>query len=516
MTRRTAPTSTARRDPGAVRVALYRRASTDEGNQPYSLDAQDARLRAHVAGQDTWTVVEDYVERASGKDVAGRSELQRLLADAAAGRFDMVVVARIDRWSRSLVHLLDTVAHLDAAGVGFCSATEHFETSSPIGRLMLQMLGMFAEFERSLIIDRIVRGNAAKVARGLPLTSRVGYGLMVDEDGRITADPATIGVVRRIFDTYVNTTAGTRAIATALNADHLPGPGTKPWGPDAVSRVLRNRAFIGELQHRGTWHPGAHAPVIDQDLFDRAQARADHRRTPAAAARRRGDFLLSGTITCARCGGAYVGTAGTSANGTTVRYYSCARARRYGARTCDGPTLPADALETLVTDAVLDLYADTDLFTQAVTAHLDAHATGQEPLAEEATATRAALADKERVRAKYQADYEADRLSAARYETRAAELDEDITALRARLAHLEAATAQPTVPTTPSPDELAALRAHLERGLREGEAEVRKEFFAALVARLEVHDRDDIRPTFRLYDTSLTEALPVPAGGGHA
>lgn len=86
---------------------------------------------------------------------------------------------------------------LTAAGVSFHSASEHFDTSTPTGVLLLQMLGMFAQFERATIIDRIQKGNAAKLAQGLPLTSRLGYGLGVDKHGRVQADPDAIGVVHR-------------------------------------------------------------------------------------------------------------------------------------------------------------------------------------------------------------------------------------------------------------------------------------------------------------------------------
>ena len=127
-----------------VRVALYRRASTDEANQPYSLDAQEQRLRPYAASHPGWQVVGDYVERASAKDIEGRPQLKALLKAAAAGEFDLVLVARIDRWSRSLGDLLYTVDDLAAAGVAFHSATEHFDTATPMGKLTLQMLGIFA------------------------------------------------------------------------------------------------------------------------------------------------------------------------------------------------------------------------------------------------------------------------------------------------------------------------------------------------------------------------------------
>lgn len=120
---------------------------------------------------------------------------------------------------------------LTAAGVSFHSASEHFDTSTPTGVLLLQMLGMFAQFERSTIIDRIQKGNAAKLSKGLPLTGRVGYGLSVNALGKAEADPDTIGVVRRIFDDYVNERTGAKNIAKALNDDGIPTNGTAHGRP---------------------------------------------------------------------------------------------------------------------------------------------------------------------------------------------------------------------------------------------------------------------------------------------
>lgn len=491
-----------------IRVALYRRASTDEGNQPYSLEAQDQRLRPYVASQPGWVVAADYVERASGKDIDGRPELKRLLRDAAAGKFDLVLVARIDRWSRSLIDLLDTVEHLASHGVAFHSATEHFDTNTPLGKLLLQMLGMFAEFERSMIIDRIQRGNAAKIAQGIPLTSRVGYGLTVDADGRIAADPDTIGIVRRIFDEYTTRERGVKAIAVGLNEDGIPGAGARGWSPQSVSRVLRNRAFVGEVLHRDTWHPGAHDPIVDLDQFEAAQAIADKRAADtSAAAARRGEFVLTGTIRCAHCRSAYVGTSGTGRSGQAVRYYSCGTARRYGSTRCTGPSLPAVELEELVTEALLACYSDSALFEEAISAHLAGRASRQQPLTEQLHAVTKAIEGKERVLGRYQADYEAERLSAERYEARAAELDEELLALRATAADLELQLTGPDLPTVPTPEELNQLRAHLTTGIRHGDINVRKALFGALVESLVVHDRDDIRPTFRLYDPGATTVL---------
>ena len=496
-----------------VRSVKYRRASADEDHQPYSLDAQDGVLRAYTASQPGWVEVGDYVERASAKNVTGRPQLQQLLRDAASGKFDVVVVARIDRWSRNLADLLETVSFLTEHNVAFRSATEPFDTSTPMGKMPLHILGMFAEFERGMIIDRIIRGNDAKVALGIPLSGRVGFGLRVIDSGRVEMDPATVGTVNRIFTEYVNEQKGTKAIGQGLNKSGLPGPGGRLWSPDSVSRVLRNRTFVGEVWHRDKWHAGAHDALVDETMFAEAQAILDARAQPSIAAHGRGDFVLSGRITCARCHGAYVGTSGTSANGSVVRYYSCGIARRYGATRCDGPTLPAKELEALLTDALLDSYANRALFAQAIAAHIAARSRRHEPLTEQLSAARSAAAVKERVRNRYQDDYEDGRLSAVHYETRAAQLDEELKVLSLHIAALESKTNVIEFPLVPTEVELAALHARLRISVREGSVPVRKALFEALVKNIEVYESDDIRPTFRLYTPSVVGVLNTGGTG---
>lgn len=235
------------------RLVGYLRASTDEENQPYTLGVQEEKVRAYVASQDGMELVGLYCERASAKDIEGRPEFLRLLEDAAAAKFDTVVVYKVDRWSRRLADLLATVEFLDRHNVAFASVTEPIDTTTHLGKMVLQILGSFAEFERGLIVERVTRGIEAKLGKGLPLTSMVGFGLRVNAQGVVEKDPATFAVVERIFTDYTTKQLGTKAIATALQEDGLPTPGSSPWGPPAVARVLRNRTFIGELPFRDGW-----------------------------------------------------------------------------------------------------------------------------------------------------------------------------------------------------------------------------------------------------------------------
>lgn len=484
--------------PKVVRVAGYFRASTDEANQPYTLGMQEEKVRAYCQSQDDMELTAVYEERASGKDIEGRPQLLQLLEDAAAGKFDAVVVYKVDRWSRRLADLIASVDFLDRHSVRFASVTEPIDTSTPMGRMVLQMLGSFAEFERGLIVERVIGGIEAKVAKGLPLSSQVGFGLRVDSNGVVEADPETFGVVQRIFEEYTRDLRGTKAIAQRLQAAGLPTPGSVPWSAPAVARVLRSRTLIGQLPFRDSWVDGAHAPLLDLDLFEKAQVLADSRSSQRAAAHAKGDFVLTGVIRCGRCDAPYTGTTGTSANGAKVRYYACLTGRRYGKRSCDGPTVPADALETLVADALLDVYANHELFAEAIADHLARQEDRAAPITAELTAARAAEASAARKLARYRDDYEAERITGVTYEEAKARLEPELSAARDHIARLELDLAARDLVAVPTDADRKALHALMTERVRTGSVAARKALFAALVEKLVVYDIDSVTPTFAL------------------
>lgn len=141
------PRPTAREEPEASdkRVGVYMRRSTDEEHQPYSIDAQQTRLDHYIASQPGWRKTKTFTDNASAKDT-NRPGLQAALAAARAGRIDVLLVVKVDRFSRRQRDLVALVEELTEIGVAFVSATESFDTSTPSGRAMLQMLGTFAEF----------------------------------------------------------------------------------------------------------------------------------------------------------------------------------------------------------------------------------------------------------------------------------------------------------------------------------------------------------------------------------
>ncbi len=182
-----------------MRVATYCRISTDEERQPFSLEAQTDRLRSYVASQPGWVITRSFVDQMSGKTL-DRPGLQQALIDARHGRFDMLLVFKVDRLARSTLGLARVLEELEAAGVVFRSASEPFDTGTAAGRMMVQMLGVFGEFEREMIVERTRMGLAKKASKGEWTGGTPPFGYLYDSDRRVlvpTEEEAAL--VRRIF-----------------------------------------------------------------------------------------------------------------------------------------------------------------------------------------------------------------------------------------------------------------------------------------------------------------------------
>ena len=239
-----------------VQVATYTRISTDETNQPYSLGAKRDRLDAFVASQPGWQVVARYPDQASGKSLE-RAALTELRAAAVAGRFDLLLVYRVDRLSLNLGQLVALIEELAGHGVGFRSATEPFDTANPAGRMLVQLLGSFAEFERASLLDRIGAGMERKAARGEWCGGTPPYGYRKPRGTTVLQpDPSTAPVVAGIFRRYVETREGARQVAGWLDGQGLRTRTGGRWSTTSVLALLRNRAHIGEVSFRGAWGPG--------------------------------------------------------------------------------------------------------------------------------------------------------------------------------------------------------------------------------------------------------------------
>lgn len=357
-----------------VRVGIYVRRSTDDEHQPYSIEAQDTRLGAYIDSQPGWRLVTRFSDDASGA-TTGRPGLQRALAAARAGLIDVLLVYRVDRFSRNLRDMVMLLDELDSAGVVFRSATEPFDTSTPMGRMLVQMLGMFAQFERDTIIDRVIAGMERKAAKGKWKGGKRPFGYQVNKTTHtLVIDEHEAIIVRLIFDLYTKDRLGSRAIAKVLNErGHRTSSGGK-WSGHQVIRALNNRVYLGELSFRDITTTNTHDPIIDTTTWAQAQAILDARgESHAHRAASGSDYVLTGRLRCPQCGKAMVGTRATGRN-KTYRYYTCWNLARYDATKCDFKRLNADAVDLAILDALATFYRTRhDLIHDAVADHQQQH-----------------------------------------------------------------------------------------------------------------------------------------------
>ena len=376
-----------------VRVATYTRISTDEENQPFSLESQEQRLGAFIQSQDGWELARQFTDRMSGSTL-DRPDLQRALSEARMNRYDLLLVYRLDRLTRSVRGLAQVLEDLDRCKVAFRSATEPFDTATPAGRMMVQMLGVFAEFERATIIDRVVAGMERKAARGGWLGTPVPFGYRhgSGEDRGLVPDENQAPVVALIFDLYTRRHLSSKAIAEWLNEQGYRTRRGRIWSFDSVLTVLHNEAYRGKVLFRGVYHPGVHPPLVDAATFEKARALLNARAKDHA--RRAGDpssYLLSGLVTCGGCGRRLIGQIAHGRR-ARYRYYVCGSRAKFGRdSTCGAERLNAEDLEAAVIDALRSTYAEADLLVDAVTVALERANADQPKVAEQMAGVEAEI-----------------------------------------------------------------------------------------------------------------------------
>ncbi len=513
---RPAPAATVTAGAGTIRVACYLRISTDEEHQPFSLGAQETRLAAFVASQPGWEQVKTYTDQFSGA-YAERPALTDALRDARLGRYDILLVYRVDRFARSLKVLVGLLEELDAVGVAFRSATEPIDTSTATGRMLVQLLGVFAEFERATIIDRVVAGMERKAARGGWPGGTVPYGLRLDDDHHLAIEPSEFPLIERIFTRYGNGRAGALTIATELNNDgHRTRTGRR-FSAKVVLGILRNRGYLGEISFREVRHQPDEA-LIDPALFDKAQALLAERGESydRRFADKHPDYLLTGLIRCGHCHRNYVG-ASARGKGHRYRYYTCWTRQRYGKDACTGERIRADVLEQAVFAALLAIYADPELLERAIAAKTRATANVAQLHHDELAATQAQLRKTEAAIERYMHAFEAGTITEDMFGTRVRDLGHKARALQARHTKLIEAVEEADL-NPPTAADIEALRRELEDQIQSGSEQRRKGIAHAFVKDLVVEGRDAIRPSFYVrggLPPNLDPPLPdTPDGNG--
>jgi DNA invertase Pin-like site-specific DNA recombinase len=359
------------------RCAVYCRVSSDERlmQEFNSIDAQKESGQAYVASQrsEGWIpVVDDYDDPGFSGGNTERPGLKRLMADIERGLVDIVVVYKIDRLTRSLADFSKMVEVFERHGVSFVSVTQQFNTTTSMGRLMLNVLLSFAQFEREVTGERIRDKIAASKRKGLwmggvpPLGYDVANRLLVVNESEAQ-------LVRRIFGEMLTIGSPTR-IAQGLASE---GITTKAWTTQDgqvrsgtqmdrkyLYKLLRNRIYLGELSHKGSWFPGAHLPVIDHGLWGQVHevlARDPHVRSVDTQTRESTDALLRGLLFGPSGDPMYPTYA--SKNKRKYRYYVSKAEMRFGAAGKTHERIPATEVEAATVNQVKTVLSSPEAIT---------------------------------------------------------------------------------------------------------------------------------------------------------
>jgi len=264
-----------------MKAALYARVSTEEQTEGYSVDAQIRAFETLVDARG-WTIYKEYVEEgrsARTENINKRPVFKEAIADGLDGKYDILVVHKVDRFSRKLRITLEYFDKLGKAGIGFISIVEQMDFSTPWGKFTLSMLGGLAELYSDNLSQETKKGWHERRAQGL-YCGLLPFGAIKGEDGVPIPDANTYPRLVMAFE-VASQGKTDRAVAQALNTAGYRtagNRGNRPFAKDSVRDMLKNRFYLGELQDgNGGWLKGKHRPFISQELFDRAQGEREQR-----------------------------------------------------------------------------------------------------------------------------------------------------------------------------------------------------------------------------------------------
>jgi len=350
-----------------IRCAIYTRKSTSEGlDQDFtSLDAQRESAESFIKSQrsEGWQALTTrYDDGGFTGANTDRPALQKLIADIKDSQIDCVVVYKVDRLSRSLLDFVQLLELFEKHNVAFVSVTQAFNTNTSMGRLTLNILLSFAQFEREIISERTRDKMAAARKKGKWLGGRPILGYDLNRDNRsLIVNPKEAKLVREIFELYLKEKS-LLSVAKILNQK---GILTKKYVTKAgktfggmsfkntqVRFIIKNVLYMGRVSYKGELYDGLHEAIIDEDTFNKAQSMlAENRVERKPSKNEKVSGLLNNILRCKACDTVMAHTY-TSKGNVKYRYYICAHAQKHGYESCPTRSVSAPAIEDAVVDCL--------------------------------------------------------------------------------------------------------------------------------------------------------------------
>ncbi len=367
-----------------IRCAIYTRKSTDENLKLdfNSLDAQRDACENYIKSQvnNGWILIDEQYDDGgfTGKNTE-RPAFQRLMNDVRDGKIDVIVIYKLDRFSRSIRDFVNTLAELEEHKVSIICVTQPINTTGSMGRLLLNILMCFAQFEREMTSERtrdkiIAARRKGKWTGGPPV---LGYDRVRDETGsRLVVNPQEAEIVRDIFSRYLAESSLLKVVSwldkkQIRNKQYTTSKGVTRGGTDfdkaSVQKILRNPLYLGKITFKDQMYEGQHDAIVDEDIFGQVQGMLQRNRTCRGQYNRRNkhNALLKGLVFCKHCD-CLMSHHFTRRGKKQYRYYVCHHAQMKGWNHCPAPSLPAIDLEHFVLDKLRELCSDAELLQEIV------------------------------------------------------------------------------------------------------------------------------------------------------
>lgn len=346
-----------------LRCAVYTRKSSEEGlEQDFnSLDAQREACEAYIKSQqhEGWTLIEkQYNDGGFSGGTLERPALKKLLADIESGKIDVVVVYKVDRLTRSLMDFSKIVELFDSQNTSFVSITQHFNTTSSMGRLTLNILLSFAQFEREVTGERIRDKMAASKKKGMWMNGVAPLGYL-NKDRTLDIDEENAQKVRIIFDKYLELKS-VHSLKTYLEENNVTTRSGKNFAKGHLYRILENKTYIGKIEHKEKVYDGLHEAIVDEEIFDNVQKFLSANRIKQRnSTDKKNPSLLAGKLFDDKNN--YMSPSHSNTRNRKYRYYvsqAIIQCRRNEAGTIS--KIPAGEIEKVVTQEIKTFVSDSN------------------------------------------------------------------------------------------------------------------------------------------------------------
>ena len=307
-----------------MKAVIYARYSSDSQREE-SIEGQ-LRECTEYAERNGITVLRSYIDRALSARTADRPEFQNMIKDSERKLFDVVLIWKLDRFSRDRYDSAHYKRILKKNGVKVISVKENI-SDGPEGIILESMLEGYAEYYSAELSEKIHRGQKENALKGRNNGGGIPLGYLLGNEQKLVLDPVTAPIVREIFQRYADGEI-VRTIVEDFNRRGLKTKNGKPFSPNSFNRILKNRKYIGEYQYQDVIIPGGVPAILSDDLFYRVQARLEKNKRAPATAKADVDYLLTTKLFCGLCERMMIGESGTSHTGDKHYYYKCAGAKR--------------------------------------------------------------------------------------------------------------------------------------------------------------------------------------------